>query len=108
VKNGTLVPLIGTGTVIEAENCPVVPVRNATTPPVAVDLAVITMLTVGVVAPVGFVTRTRHGDGDHVTNPARALTLLLICNSTFIVILSYGQFLGLFLIDYPASCFSPV
>jgi hypothetical protein len=84
-KNGTEAPFLGTGSVRLLENAPEVPARKATSPPVAVDTPVIFTLTVGVTMPVVSVTRIRHGDGAHETNPALGLVLLLICNSTFIV-----------------------
>src|SRR5258705_13569211 len=46
-KNGTVVPLVGTGRVTLLENGPVVPLRNTTTPPPAADTPVIFSLTVG-------------------------------------------------------------
>jgi hypothetical protein len=48
---------------------------------------VIPTLTLGVVAPAGLDTRIRHREGAQQTNWAPGLTLLLICNSTFIVML---------------------
>jgi hypothetical protein len=69
-----------------------VPLRNTTTPPVAVDLPVMVTLTMDEGAPDGLVMRIRHGDGAHATKRALALVLLLICNSTFIVISSWWSF----------------
>ena len=43
--------------------------------------------------PTGSVTRIRHGDGAHETNRALGLTLLLICNSTFMNMPSYTPLL---------------
>ena len=86
-KNGTEVPLIGTGTcqtVGERSRCAAAEHDRAShSPPM---LPVICTLTVGEVAPDGLVTRIRHGDGAHETNRALGFTLLLICNSTFIVL----------------------
>jgi hypothetical protein len=79
------VPFFGTARAILLEKAPVVPVRKTTTPPVVVDTPEIFTLTVGGRMPVGSVTRIRQGDGAHPTNRALALVLLLICNSTFIV-----------------------
>jgi hypothetical protein len=84
-KNGTDVPLTGTVSVTLLENAPVVPLLNATAPPLATEIPVILTLTVGVLAPEGLLTRIRHGDGDHEMNRASGVMLLLICNSTFIV-----------------------
>jgi hypothetical protein len=83
---------MGTFNEMLVEKAPVVPLRNRTTPPPATDLPVMTTLTVGVVAPDGLVMRILHGDGAHVTKRALALVLLLICNSTFIVISSWWSF----------------
>src|SRR5262249_35230555 len=66
-------------------NAPVVPLRNPTAPPFAADTPAIFTLTVGALVPEGLVTRIRHGDGDHVTNRASGVMLLLICSSTSIV-----------------------
>ena len=76
---------MGTDSVRLLENAPVVPLRNTTAPAVAADIPVIVRLTVAVVTPAGLVTRILHGDGAHETKRAPASTLLLICNSTFIV-----------------------
>jgi hypothetical protein len=95
-KNGTEAPVMGTGSVRLFENAPVVPLRKTTAPPVVVDLPVMMRLTVGEVAPAGLVTRTRHGEGAHVTKRAEGLTLLFICNSTFIVMPSLGECLWSF------------
>jgi hypothetical protein len=84
-KNGTEAPFLGTGSVRLFENAPVVPARKTTTPPVADDTPVRFTLTLGETMPDGSVTRIRHGDGAHETNAAPGLVLLLICNSTFIV-----------------------
>src|SRR5262249_23344693 len=84
VKNGTVVPLVGTVSVRVLANVPVVPLRNPTAPPFAADTPAILTLTVGVLVPAGLDTRIRHGDGDHVTNRASGAMLLLICSSTFI------------------------
>src|SRR5882762_2775420 len=84
-KNGTEAPVIGTGSVRLLEKAPVAPLRNTTAPPPAVDAPVSCTFVVGEVAPDGSVTRIRHGDGAHETNRALRLALLLICNSTFIV-----------------------
>src|SRR5215203_1999612 len=92
-KNDTEAPLIGTARVKLFPNAPVVPERKTTTPPVVVDLPVICTLTVGEVAPDGLVTRIRQGEGAHETNRAPGLTLLLICNSTFMVMASYQRLL---------------
>ena len=51
-KNGTDVPLIGTGSVTLLENAPVVPLRNTTAPPPAADTPVTFKLTVGAGAPI--------------------------------------------------------
>src|SRR5258708_137324 len=93
-KNGTDVPSTGTVSVTLLENAPVVPVLNTTTPPLAADVAVIFMSTVGVLAPEGSVTRMRHGEGDQERNCASGAVLLLICNSTFIVMPSKAGELG--------------
>src|ERR1700716_2729203 len=85
-KNGTVVPLVGTGRVTLLENTTVVPLRNTTTPPPAADTAVIFRLTVGDGAPAGLVTRVRQGDGAQGTKRAVGLALLLICSSTSIVV----------------------
>ena len=66
------------------------PLRNITTPPVAVDRLLRVIFTVGVSAPLGFVTRILHGEGAQPTNRALAFVLLLICSSTFISDFSWG------------------
>src|SRR5262249_17734667 len=85
VKNGTVVPLVGTVIVRVLANAPVMPLRNPTAPPFAADTPAIFTLTVGALVPEGLVTRIRHGDGDHVTNSASGVMLLLICSSTSII-----------------------
>ena len=70
------------------------PLLNSTAPPLAADTPLIFTLTVGVSTPEGLVTRMRHGDGDHERNPASGAVLLLICNSTFIVMPSKAGELG--------------
>src|SRR5882724_3532086 len=77
-KNATDDPFVGTCNVTLGEKAPVVLLRSMIAPPPAVDSPVSWTVTVGPAAPVGFVTRTRHGDGAHVMNRAFALTLLLI------------------------------
>ena len=69
IKKGTEAPEIGTVSESVFEKRPVVPLRNTTAPPVG-DAEVLESLTltVGVVAPAGFVTRMRHGEGAHETN----------------------------------------
>src|SRR5262245_28127120 len=85
VKNGTVVPLVGTVIVRVLANAPVVPLRNPTAPPFAADTPAIFTLTVGALVPEGLLTRIRHGDGDHVTNRASGAVLLLVCSSTSII-----------------------
>jgi hypothetical protein len=82
-KKGTEVPLIGTVNVSVFANAPVVPLRKTTAPPEAAEVLERRIVTVGVIAPEGFVTRIRHGEGVHDTNCALGFMLLLICNSTF-------------------------
>src|SRR5262249_4383586 len=84
-KNGTDVPLLGTGRVTALENAPVVSLRNTISPPPDAGLPVIRTLRVGEVAPEGLVIRIRHGQGAHGRTLAVGLVLLLIWNSTSIV-----------------------
>ena len=69
-RTGTEVPLIGTVNVSVFENAPVVPLRKTTAPPVAAEVLERRIVTVGVIAPDGFVTRIRHDEGAHDTNRA--------------------------------------
>ena len=87
MKNGTESPDVGTLSASVFEKRPVVPFRNTTAALLdAADVNESFIGTKGVSAPAGSVTRIRQGDGAHDTKRARALVLLLICNSTFIVI----------------------
>jgi hypothetical protein len=88
-KKETETPVTGTGKVRLLVKDPVVFLRNTTAPPSASDLPVILTLTIDEVAPAGLVTRIRQGDGAHEMNRALGFVLLLICNSTFIVITSH-------------------
>src|SRR5262245_50281396 len=81
VKNGTVVPSVGTVSVSVFANAPVVPLRKPIAPPLAADTPAIVTLTVAALAPKGLLTRIRHGDGAHVTNRAPGVMLLLICSS---------------------------
>ena len=91
-KNRTVVPASGTNKSSVSVKAPVVPLRNTTAPPLAADTDLSRTLTriggkgrggTGKGKPAGFVTRIRQGDGAQPTNPAFALLLSLICNSTF-------------------------
>jgi len=83
-KKGTETPVIGTDRESVGEKSPVVPLRNTTAPvPPATNDSL--TVAIGEVAPLGFVTRIRHGEGAQETNRAREFALLLICNSTFIL-----------------------
>jgi hypothetical protein len=87
MKNGTEVPEVGTLSESVFEKRPDVPFRKTTA--ALLDAAGVKeslIGTKGVSAPVGSVTRIRQGEGVHDTKRARVLVLLLICNSTFIVI----------------------
>ncbi|PYS71517.1 MAG: hypothetical protein DMF69_10105 [Acidobacteria bacterium] len=85
-KKGTEIPVMGTDRDKVGENSPVVPLRNTTAPPLAPpETKESRTVTIGEVAPLGFVTRIRHGEGAQETNWARGFALLLICNSTFII-----------------------
>jgi hypothetical protein len=93
-KNGTEVPLIGTVNVSVFENAPVVPLRNTTAPPVAAEVLERRIVTVGVIAPEGLVTRIRHDEGAHDRNRAWEFMVLLICNSTFMWSFSFRGISG--------------
>src|SRR5256885_4758269 len=82
VKNGMVVPFVGTARVSVLATAPEVPVRNPTAPPPAADTLEILMLTAGGAAPAELVMPIRQGDGAQVRNCAAALVLLLICSWT--------------------------
>src|SRR5262245_31431070 len=86
-KNGTEEPLAGTETVMLLVKLAPPLFRRTTLPPPVADLPFIRMLTFAVVIPHGSVPRIRHGPGAQVRNRAFALALLLICSSTFTVLL---------------------